>query len=446
MVNLSLTTAYLASGLISFTIALYAWQRRNSPGNFQLAGLMLAATVWSLTSAMEWHANALNVKIFWSVVSYLGSQTGPVFFLLFALRYAQQDAWLRPQKIALFFIFPLATFGMAATNSWHHLVWPQINLHVTPNGTTATYLHGPWFWVQIVYAYSLLTWGVIVLLRSILFFPHPYSHQSRFLVLASLAPMAGNIVYAINPAILGGADPTPITFALTGLLLGWAIFRHQLLNIYPIARERLMENLSDGIILIDTLQRVVDVNPSARRMLGEDKAAHPDLISQPITQLLTEWPRLAEKCNENLPGQIELLVDGSQPCYLEVTASRLQNKQAEPIGYLVILHDITKQRQAEQALQRRAQELAALYDTSIDINSQLDLSRLLHAIVERAIALSGAQMGGLYLLRPATQTLELVISYNLPRDFTGTILQPGEGVSGQVAVTGEVLMIPDYTH
>lgn len=107
--------------------------------------------------------------------------------------------------------------------------------------------------------------------------------------------------------------------------------------------------------------------------------------------------------------------------------------------------DTTRSEQADDAQARHDREMAALYETSLDINSQPDLSSLLHAIVRRASQLLGARMGGLYLIRP-DQTLELVVSYNLPRDYTGTVLHLGEGVSGRVAETGKPVMVTDHLH
>jgi diguanylate cyclase (GGDEF)-like protein len=92
----------------------------------------------------------------------------------------------------------------------------------------------------------------------------------------------------------------------------------------------------------------------------------------------------------------------------------------------------------------RHRELAVLHKTSLEINSQLDLTVLLKAIVERAAELVGVRMGGLYLVLPGEELLELVVSHNLPQDFTGTRLRFGEGVSGVIAQTGEYLMVPNY--
>ncbi len=113
-------------------------------------------------------------------------------------------------------------------------------------------------------------------------------------------------------------------------------------------------------------------------------------------------------------------------------------------GVLTVFTDITERVQSEQALAKRAQQMAALYETSLEINAQLDLEALLKALVRRAADLVDVRMGGLYLVRPDGETLELVVSYNLPRDYRGTVIQFGEGVSGRIAQTGQSYQVADY--
>jgi transcriptional regulator with GAF, ATPase, and Fis domain len=122
------------------------------------------------------------------------------------------------------------------------------------------------------------------------------------------------------------------------------------------------------------------------------------------------------------------------------------NEGEEFQGMVAAIVDITERKRTEQALARNAREMSALYETSLAINSQPDLRALLRTITESAANLLGVNMGGLYLIKPDERLLELVISYNLPRDFTGTLLHYGEGVSGRVAQSGEIVMVDDYLH
>lgn len=98
-----------------------------------------------------------------------------------------------------------------------------------------------------------------------------------------------------------------------------------------------------------------------------------------------------------------------------------------------------------QLAQRHAEALTALHETALAINQQGDLTELLLAIVRHAADLVHAHMGGLYLMRPDRKSLELVITYNLPGELAGTVLPLGEGLSGQIALTGEVMAVDDYT-
>ncbi|MGD2145656.1 MAG: GAF domain-containing protein [Anaerolineae bacterium] len=107
-------------------------------------------------------------------------------------------------------------------------------------------------------------------------------------------------------------------------------------------------------------------------------------------------------------------------------------------------HEIVERKRAQAALRHRAEELAALQDTVLDITSQHDLPTLLETIVRRAASLLGAPSGGLYLCDPAQRQAHCVVSYNTPDDYTGTVLEYGEGAAGTVAQTGEPLIIDDY--
>lgn len=108
------------------------------------------------------------------------------------------------------------------------------------------------------------------------------------------------------------------------------------------------------------------------------------------------------------------------------------------------ISDITDRIQAEQALQRRAQELSSLNETILDITAPHELPALLQTIVERATNLLGGTGGGLYLCDPQKEEVRCVVSFNTSKDYTGTLLKYGEGAAGIVAQTGQPLIIDDY--
>lgn len=93
---------------------------------------------------------------------------------------------------------------------------------------------------------------------------------------------------------------------------------------------------------------------------------------------------------------------------------------------------------------RRADEQRALLETLAEVSGELELDRLFHAILERAVNLLAVSGGELALVDPETGELVIAASYRMGTDAVGTRMAPGEGAMGRVAQTRESLVIPNY--
>lgn len=97
-----------------------------------------------------------------------------------------------------------------------------------------------------------------------------------------------------------------------------------------------------------------------------------------------------------------------------------------------------------QSERRRDEERQALLDTLADLSGNLELSRVLHAVLNRAIGLLGVSGGELATYDAGCSELVVVASLNIGMDSTGTRVRLGEGAMGSVAQTHEPLFIPNY--
>jgi GAF domain-containing protein len=93
---------------------------------------------------------------------------------------------------------------------------------------------------------------------------------------------------------------------------------------------------------------------------------------------------------------------------------------------------------------RRADEHKALLDTMQDLVSELELSKVLQAVLERAVAILGVTGGEVAIFDEERHELVVVASKNIGKDSTGTRLRLGEGAMGAVAESLEPLIIPSY--
>jgi PAS domain S-box-containing protein len=93
---------------------------------------------------------------------------------------------------------------------------------------------------------------------------------------------------------------------------------------------------------------------------------------------------------------------------------------------------------------RRAEEQQALLDTMKDLAGQLELSKVLQRVLERAVALLNVTGGELATLDATSGDLVIVASHNMGTDAVGNRIAMGEGAMGRVAETRESLIIPRY--
>ena len=402
---------------------------------------MIAVAEWSFAAALETAAVGIPAEVFWSKVEYLGTASAPVLFVIFVLEYIRLDKRLTPRNRVLLWLIPAITVIMAATNQWHGLVWNSFT--PSPAGDNLlVYGHGAWFWVFVAYDYILIMGGSLCLIWAVIRYPRSFRRQMGTLIAGSMVPIVGSVIYVAGLSPVPGLDLTPLTFTLTGVILTLGIFKFRLFELVPIARDALVESMSDGVLVLDDQSRIVDINPAAQQLIGSSAKS---AVGQPADVLLAAWPELVSQYSNTLKAQAEICLTQEPPRYVELRISPIYNRRGRFTGRLITFRDITESKLAQQAVARNAREMEALYETSLEINAQPDLSSLLYALVQRATRLLGTTMGGLYLVRPDGESVELAISYSLGNDPTGTILRFSEGLSGRITQTGELMMVENYS-
>ncbi len=345
-----------AAGLLAALIAWHAWRRRALPGSSHFVLLMVAVAEWAFVGAAELASTEIEVKIFWAKLSYLGLVSVAPAWLLFVLNYSQQSGWLAGRRGALLWVLPLIIIGLALTNEWHHLIWTRITPFSEAPGALLVYDHGPAGWISTFYGYFLLLIGAVMLIQTTQHTPALYRWQIWTLLVGLCIPWLANILYFIQWP-LPGLDLTPVAFATTGLVIAWNIFRFQLFDLVPIARDALVENMRDGVLLLDAHNRIVDLNPAASQLINRSSA---ETIGQPAEIALTDWPELLATYRETVETPTEVRLDRERSeQWLESKVTLLRDQQQRLTGRLIVLHDITARKQTEAALRQFAQELQA---------------------------------------------------------------------------------------
>ncbi|MGD2251333.1 MAG: GAF domain-containing protein [Anaerolineales bacterium] len=101
----------------------------------------------------------------------------------------------------------------------------------------------------------------------------------------------------------------------------------------------------------------------------------------------------------------------------------------------------------EQRVADRTRELAVLNDIAAVVSRSLDLQEIMSNALAKTLDLLEIEAGGIYLLQEETDLLTIAASKGFSQDVIPEIdnLSIGEGFSGRVAETGEVMSVRDIS-
>lgn len=432
------------AALIALGLAGYTWKTRSAPGAAALCVMNLLIALWTSSYAFELSRASLTEKVFWAKVQYLGIAFIPTVWLIVALHYTGHERWTSPRRLGWLALEPLLTLGLAWTNERHGWIWSSIALDVQGPFPRMAVIHGTWFYIHVAYAYSLMLLATILFLRFLLRRPSLYRGQAGMMMLGLLAPWAANGLTALlNPFPTVTFDFTPYGFVVGGLALAWGAYRFRLLDITPIAYETIIENMADGLIVLDASHRLVDLNPSAARMLGLDRDR---ALGRPAREILALWPDLATRLREATETREEMVLgEGEARRFYELQISPVRDRRGRMIGWALTLRDLTRRREMELILEDRERFLRSLYEILGTALESPDLPSMLQVLADRLGAIIGAD--GCFITQWDERSGQPIpmAAYGPLREIYPTLrAQPGEVTATESALrAGRPLPIED---
>ncbi len=190
--------------------------------------------------------------------------------------------------------------------------------------------------------------------------------------------------------------------------------------------------LAAGVYLLArrTVRPILAIADAATRVAAGD-------LTQTAPVLTEDEVGVLARAFNQMTGQLRLLYENLEEQVVERTAALSRANEQLQL-------EIVERARVEENLRRQNEYLAALHATMAEISAELELSRLLRAIVERAVSLLGASGGELATYDEQQRQLLIVISHNMEQDYRGVRLELGEGAMGHVAQSRQPLIVEDY--
>ena len=189
--------------------------------------------------------------IYFDYIVYIGTCFMPITFFFFGLTFAQTKIKFK-KKYLLLFIVPIISLLVLWTNDFHHLFYVKYGI------LNVDTVFGAYFPIHSLYTYILILISVYYLIHFSIKNSGFFSKQSLLLIIGTLIPLIVNIIglFGIEMSIY----ITPISFTFTVLFYSLAILKFNFLNVSPIAIQTVVDRMSDGYLVLDVNNTIIDFN------------------------------------------------------------------------------------------------------------------------------------------------------------------------------------------
>ena len=283
----------------------------------------------------------INLKYFFDLY-YISIVFLPVAFYFMTIIFENGKVKFKWSYILLF-IIPITSLILLWTNDLHHLFYKEYSMNIS-----ITY--GPWFYVHTYYTYLLFVVSLIKLLRYSIKNSGFFSKQAILLIVGSLVPIIVNMLGSIG-SISMSIYATPIAFSVTIICFTIGIFKFDLFKIAPIALQKIVDRISDGYVVLDDNNIIIDFN---KTFLDIFKLKPEDIRSKNFIKLLQEKKissQTVEKISKSIKkaNSAEITVSFEQHFseirkYFRIEITSI-NSDNNSLGTLFLFKDITQHKE-----------------------------------------------------------------------------------------------------
>ena len=371
-------------------------------------------------------SNLLNIEpIYFEYITYLGNAFLPVALFFAAITFTNTKIAFK-LKYLLLFIIPIASIIVLWTNELHHLFYVEYSIY--PSQT----IYGNFLYVYNAYTIALLLISLIHLMKYSIKNSGIFSKQAIMIIIASLIPIIINVISTFRIMDFT-IYITPISFAITVVLLTFAIFKFKFLRVTPVALQKIVDRISDGYIVLNEENIITDFNKTYLEIFSEksDKVRNKNIITY-----LEENNIDSEKYKEafeRIKNSTETVKFEERVLnkYFSVEINTIwQNKQF--LGKLILFKDITQHKDDMQEVRRNQ-------DMAIERERLASLGQMIGGIAHNLKTPIMSISGGIEALS------DLIKEYDLSIDNQGVTSQDHHAIAKDMSEwTGKIKNYLEY--
>jgi PAS domain S-box-containing protein len=354
----------------------YSFSRRYIPAAKPFAVACFIGGLWTLGAILELMAVNFSTKVFWVKFQAIWHLPVAAVITCFVLQYAGLGRWLTHRNCVFLFLVPLMCLLLMVTNGSHHLIWAgfRMNGHVTV-------LSGRLFWFFISYGILLGIFNLAIMFWLAIFSP-THRWPVAIMVVSQMIAHVGYTIDKLGTDLFGPGEAVLLVVGVVCSGYALAFLRFHAIDPVAAARKAVLQQMSEGLFVLDLQGRISEANPMAAKMLGipENRLCNKlfkDVMPVDVDDLIQL------KNQETFQMDITLKKENSARQY-RLNLTELRGRDGEVIGKLILLHDITEQKQAQTQILEQQRKVATLQERE-------RLARELHDGIAQTLGYVGIQ-------------------------------------------------------
>ncbi|BBI36561.1 histidine kinase N-terminal 7TM domain-containing diguanylate cyclase [Cohnella abietis] len=341
----SYSFSILVSCIVFLFLFLYAFRYRKSPESIFFMLMVALLSIQAMASLLELHASSLEDKLLWRNIQQIPLYSSPIMLLGMIMSFIGTSSKVVFRRIVILSIIIVTYWILLFADSQLHLIRESVTLEAFGQTERIKIERTNFGFMFLLFHHFMGLWGLGMLLINIRKVPKINRMQHILLMLATLSPY----VFTNAGDFIGWKISVSVSMLPTGFLLFYALFMHKFLQVRPLAKEKVLEHMTEGILIVDDQDIIIDANPAAlpitERLWGEVK-----LVGTFLPPLLKGHPSLKVFYEAKEQGEIEVESCGRQHAF-RLIPLQVRHKRT---GSLLIISDITERKLYENQLIKKA--------------------------------------------------------------------------------------------
>lgn len=323
------------------------------------------AFVSILAYTLEINAESLEAIMLTIKFGYVGRCYVLLFFFVFMAYYCNINI---PKAVfPIFFIFLTVMLIMVITCDMHTLYYKSVRLSYEGLFPHAELERGICYWMLMAVMIGLMAWYIILCLTEAR--KRKGIEKKRLLLLLFSGMIPGYMLVVYLTGIMDIFDPVPLGIVLSCALLTLNVNKYGLLDTMELAKEKVIENTKDGLIILDASFNLLYANGVARVLFPNISS-----VGEREEQVRNLFKENAREAVMDIEGRS-----------YEIRVSRIEdsNHPETVRGYLAWIFDMTfVNRYTEEMIRLRQEaEKASLAKTSFLARMSHEIRTPMNAII-----------------------------------------------------------------